>query len=65
MQVNVLISTECHDFINISPFFYAIISEKLATLKELQEFYSIRDACDLYEVVVVGNYNKRIGELNE
>jgi len=38
----------------------AIINNKLATLHELQTVYSIEDAYDLLEVLIVDNNNARV-----
>lgn len=35
-----------------------VVSKKLATLHELQTVYSLDDLYDLYEIVVVNNYNE-------
>ena len=35
------------------------MSRKLATLKELQTFYSLEDAYNLLEIVMVDNHNER------
>jgi len=35
-----------------------VISARLATLRELQEYYSLRDVYDLLEVRVVDTHNK-------
>lgn len=35
-----------------------VVSHKLATLYELQTIYSYEDALDMYEVIVVNNYNE-------
>lgn len=36
-----------------------MVSKKLATLHELQSVYGAPDLYDLYEVIVVDNYNAR------
>jgi len=36
------------------------VSRKLATLKELQTFYSLEDAYNLLEIVMVDNHNERM-----
>lgn len=40
------------------PIFSTIISKKLATLYELQTVYHYEDALDLYEIILVNNYNE-------
>lgn len=40
------------------PIFTTIISQKLVTLHELQTVYHYEDALDLYEIVLVNNYNE-------
>lgn len=42
----------------MSPVFVEIISQKLATYRDLQEFYSYGDALDLFEIAVVNSYNE-------
>lgn len=37
-----------------------VVSSKMATLRELQEFYSMEDALDMAEVIRVNNANERI-----
>ena len=37
-----------------------VISKKLATLRELQGLYSYDDLWDLYEIVLVNNYNESL-----
>ena len=37
-----------------------VISKKLATLHELQGLYSYDDLWDLYEIVLVNNYNESL-----
>ena len=36
-----------------------IISRRHATLEQLQTYYGAPDAYDLYEIIVVDNYNER------
>jgi hypothetical protein len=36
-----------------------LVSRKLATLKELQTFYSLEDAYNMLEIVMVDNHNER------
>lgn len=38
----------------------AIVSHHLATLYELQTIYSFSDALDMYEIIVINNYNERV-----
>jgi len=40
------------------PIFVAIINQKLATLHELKSVYCYEDALDLYEIILVNNYNE-------
>jgi len=49
-------------YANFSPILGGIINARLATVRELQEFYSMNDALDMYEVMTVDNYNKRVLE---
>jgi len=48
------------DFVNICPMFAAIISKKLATLKELDEYYTYDQALDLHEILTVNSFNEKI-----
>lgn len=47
------------DYPNVSGLIGTIVSHKLATLHELQTIYSYDDALDMYEMIVVNNYNER------
>lgn len=38
----------------------AIVSHHFATLHELQTIYSFPDALDMYEIIVINNYNERV-----
>jgi len=40
------------------PIFATIISSKLATLHELRHVYYYEEALDLYELILVNNYNE-------
>lgn len=44
-----------------------VISKKLATLKELEEYYSLEDAYMLADIVKINNYNEWVmtKELNK
>lgn len=44
-------------FTNVDAFVAAIVAEKLATLRELQEYYSYADALDFIEILSVKSYN--------
>ena len=43
---------------NIEPILGLIISKKLATLKELEEYYSLEDVIDLLEIIEIDYYNE-------
>jgi hypothetical protein len=43
---------------NIEPILGLIISKKLATLKELEEYYSLEDVIDLLEIIEIDCYNE-------
>ena len=43
---------------NIEPILSIIISKKLATLKELEEYYSLEDVIDLLEIIEIDCYNE-------
>lgn len=45
---------------NFSNILGAVINAKLASLKDMQEFYSMSDAYDLYEIITVDSYNARL-----
>lgn len=45
---------------NLSPIIGAVISNKLATLYELQTVYGTEDLFDLYEVILVKLHNENI-----
>ena len=45
---------------NLSPIIGAVISNKLATLNELQSVYGSEDLFDLYEVVLVKLHNENV-----
>ena len=42
----------------VHPMIYALISNKLATLRELRDDYTFEEALDLYEICAVNCYNK-------
>lgn len=43
---------------NIEPIIGLIVSKKLATLKELEEYYSLEDVIDLLEIIEIDCYNE-------
>jgi hypothetical protein len=45
---------------NVSAAIGAAVSSGKATLRELQEFYSVEDLYDLIEVLSVDGYNRRL-----
>ena len=49
---------------NICGILGVLISQKLATLNELQTVYSLEDAYLLYEIITVDSYNDRIVATN-
>ena len=48
------------EYINVPPIIGSIIANKMATLRELQEFYGTEDAYNMLEIVGVGNYNQSL-----
>jgi hypothetical protein len=44
--------------VGLLPIFSTIITKRLAKLCELQTVYHYEDALDLYEIVLVNNYNE-------
>ena len=46
------------DYVGISNIFGVVISKNLATLKELEEYYSLEDVYLLADIVKVNNYNE-------
>jgi len=42
----------------VHPIIYTLISNKLATLKEIRDEYSIDEVLDLYEICLVNAYNR-------
>lgn len=44
--------------IGLLPIFSTIIKKRLVTLEKLQTYYHYEDALDLYEIVLVDNYNE-------
>jgi hypothetical protein len=40
------------------PIFSTIITAKMATLHELREVYYYEDALDIYDLIIVNNYNE-------
>lgn len=51
------------------PIFSTIIAQKLATYHELKHVYYYEEALDLYELILINNYNEmaynQIQEMNE
>jgi hypothetical protein len=45
--------------VNLPPLIGMIVSDRSATLHELQTVYSVRDAFNLAEVIAVDSFNKR------
>lgn len=45
---------------NLSPMIGAVVSNKLATLYELQTVYGVEDLFDLYEVILVKLHNENV-----
>lgn len=45
---------------NVSPMLSTIINKGSATMRELQEYYTMEDALNLYEIIIVDNYNQRV-----
>ena len=43
---------------NVDGFIGAILSSGQATLRELQEYYTLEEAFDLWEIVAVNRYNE-------
>lgn len=48
----------CISHKNLPPIFTAIITNKLATLYELRTVYYYEEALNLYELILVNNYNE-------
>ena len=46
------------EYANVSGLTGTLIASKLATLRELQEYYSFEDGLDMIEVLTVQNYNE-------
>lgn len=46
------------DYVNVSSVIGVIVSRQLASLKELETYYSYEDALDMVEIITVGNYNE-------
>lgn len=46
------------------PIFAMIISNKLATLKELKEYYTYSEALDMLDIILTNSYNERIIQEN-
>lgn len=47
------------DYPTVSGLIGVVVSKKLATLYELQTVYSYEDLQDLYEIILVNNYNEQ------
>lgn len=45
-------------YVNIEPIVGVIISKKMATMKELEDYYSLEDMVDLFEIVEIDCYNE-------
>lgn len=50
---------------DIVPIFGAVISAKLATLREIQEYYTYKDVQALYDIICVDNYNRNVVQENQ
>lgn len=51
--------TDGEAYINVSYTVGTLVSQKMATLYELQTVYSLEDALDLIEIMSVDHYNQR------
>ena len=47
------------EYPTVSALIGVVVSSKFATLYELQTIYSYEDMIDMYEIVLVNNYNER------
>ena len=45
-------------YTNIEPIVGIVISKKMATMKELEEYYSLEDLVDLFEIIEIDCYNE-------
>lgn len=48
------------DYVNLTRLIGSLISYKMATLKDLQTIYSLEDAYDLFEVLIIDSHNRAI-----
>ena len=48
------------EYPSVSGLIGVVISKRLATLFELQTIYSLDDLYDMYEVILVNNYNESL-----
>lgn len=46
-------------YANVSPLTGVIVTSGMATLRELDEFYSLEDALNMAEIIRVNNANER------
>ncbi len=44
----------------IDPIFGSIVANHMATMKELQEFYSLKDAFELFDIMAIDSLNKAL-----
>lgn len=43
---------------NIEPIIGILLSKQMATLRELEEYYSLEDVVDLFEIIEIDCYNE-------
>lgn len=55
----------CVDYKNIDGFIGAIVESGKATLHELKTIYSLEDAFDMWEIIIVNRYNEYLAVENQ
>jgi hypothetical protein len=43
---------------NVDGFIATIVGERLATLRELNEYYTLEEALDMWEIIMTNRYNE-------
>ena len=46
------------------PIFGQLMSQKMVTLRELQEYYTYEDCLSMYDIIMTDYYNKRTVEMS-
>jgi hypothetical protein len=49
---------DSEDYPNVDGFFAVIVGERLASWRELSEYYTLEEALDMWEIIMTNRYNE-------